>query len=78
VYVRLAVDWADQSGAIHGAGEFIDIDVVTLAELEIRGVVDNTEERWVGPGRDEEPDNPSDEFEAAEAEAPDELTAEDV
>jgi hypothetical protein len=54
VYVRLAVDWADPTGAVHGAGEFVDIDVVTLAELEERGVVENAEEinrpGWIGPG----------------------------
>jgi hypothetical protein len=29
---------------VHGAGEFVDIDVVTLAELEEQGVVENPEE----------------------------------
>jgi hypothetical protein len=60
VYVRLAVDWADPTGAVHGAGEFVDIDVVTLAELEERGVVENAEEinrpGWIGPGVPEEKD----------------------
>jgi len=55
VYVRLAADWADPSGAVHGAGEFVDVDIVTLAELEERGVVENAEEidrpGWVGPGK---------------------------
>src|SRR3982750_605542 len=55
VYGRLAVDWADSSGGVHGAGEFVDIDVVTLAELEERGVVENADEinrpAWVGPGK---------------------------
>jgi hypothetical protein len=55
VYVRLAVAWADPGGAVHSAGEFVDIDVVTLAELEERGVVENPEEiskpEWWGPGR---------------------------
>ncbi|OLB81579.1 MAG: hypothetical protein AUI14_02830 [Actinobacteria bacterium 13_2_20CM_2_71_6] len=55
MYVRLAADWADPSGAVHGAGEFVDVDIVTLAELEERGVVENAEEidrpGWVGPGK---------------------------
>ena len=58
MYVRLAVDWADPTGAVHNAGEFVDIDVVTLAELEEQGVVDNPEEigqpQWVGPGKADE------------------------
>jgi hypothetical protein len=77
VYVRLAVDWADPSGAVHGAGEFVDIDVVTLAELEERGVVENADEinrpAWVGPGKTEEEwVGPGDEVESADdADAPD-------
>jgi hypothetical protein len=56
VYVRLAVAWTDPEGAAHGAGQVVDIDIVTLAELEEQGVVENGEERvgpnWVGPGVD--------------------------
>jgi hypothetical protein len=55
VYVRLAVAWADPTGAVHRAGEFVDVDVVTLAELEEQGVVENPEEvgkpEWWGPGK---------------------------
>jgi hypothetical protein len=55
VYVRLAAAWADPSGAVHDVGEFVDIDVVTLAELEEQGVVENAGEEvdqpdFVGPG----------------------------
>jgi hypothetical protein len=76
VYVRLAVDWADPSGAVHGAGEFVDIDVVTLAELEERGVVENADEinrpAWVGPGKTEEWVGPGDDVESPDdADAPD-------
>ena len=77
MYVRLAVDWADPSGAVHGAGEFVDIDVVTLAELEERGVVENADEinrpAWVGPGKTEEGwVGPGDEVESTDdADAPD-------
>ncbi len=40
MYVRLASAWTDLSGAAHQAGDVVDIDVVTLAELEEQGVVD--------------------------------------
>jgi hypothetical protein len=47
--------WADPSGTVHGAGEFVDVDVVTLAELEEQGVVENAgedfeETEFIGPG----------------------------
>ena len=80
MYVRLAEDWADPTGAVHGAGEFVDIDVVTLAELEEQGVVENPEEigrpEWVGPGGPEEGTEqwvgPGNETEGADdADAPD-------
>jgi hypothetical protein len=53
VYVRLAAAWTDPAGGVHGAGDLVDIDIVTLAELEEQGVVDNGEPGgpdWVGPG----------------------------
>ena len=80
MYVRLAANWADPTGAVHGAGDFVDVDVVTLAELEEQGVVENPEEagrpEWTGPGKAEEPTQawigPGDESGGAdEAEAPD-------
>jgi hypothetical protein len=63
VYVQLACLWADPAGRVHGAGEFVDIDAVTLAELEERGVVDNAGEEierpeWMGPGETDEPNAP--------------------
>jgi hypothetical protein len=57
VYVRLAAAWTDPSGGVHGAGDLVDIDIVTLAELEEQGVVDNGEPGgpdWVGPGVEDE------------------------
>ena len=59
VYVRLAMAWADPSGTVHGAGEFVDVDVVTLAELEEQGVVENAgeefeETEFIGPGESED------------------------
>jgi len=80
VYVRLAANWADPTGAVHGAGDFVDVAVVTLAELEEQGVVENPEEagrpEWTGRGKAEEPTQawigPGDESGGAdEAEAPD-------
>jgi len=50
--VRLAVAWTDPYGITYGAGDLVDIDAVTLAELEEQGVVQNmTEphESYVGP-----------------------------
>jgi hypothetical protein len=83
VYVRLAAEWTDPAGGVHGAGDYVDIDAVTLAELEEQGVVDNGDEPvqpdWVGPteegdateawvGPTDEPDSDDDNTEA-EAEA---------
>jgi hypothetical protein len=54
VYVRLAQDWTDNGGAAHTAGDMVDIDAVTLAELEADGVVASTEKlddeplKWPG------------------------------
>lgn len=40
--VRLTGDWTDASGASHSAGETIEVDAVTLAQLEAAGVVDGS------------------------------------
>jgi hypothetical protein len=50
--VRLAMAWIDPAGVVHGAGEHVDIDAITLAELEEQGVVENMtdpKEPWTGP-----------------------------
>jgi hypothetical protein len=50
--VRLAVPWIDPAGVVHGPGEHVDIDAVTLAELEEQGVVENMTDPkadWNGP-----------------------------
>jgi hypothetical protein len=39
VCVRLARRWTDGAGAPHPAGDLVDVDAVTLAELEADGVV---------------------------------------
>jgi hypothetical protein len=52
--VRLAFAWTDVFGLTHRAGELVDIDAVTLAELEEQGVVESMSEskpdKWIGPG----------------------------
>jgi hypothetical protein len=53
VLVRLAQDWTDGSGSAHEAGEMVDVDAGTLAELEASGIV----AAWPGPSG-EEPDWP--------------------
>jgi hypothetical protein len=64
VYVRLAQDWTDDGGTAHAAGEMIDVDAVTLAELEADGVVESAEKpdggeaptpAWPGPTSPSEP-----------------------
>jgi len=62
VLVRLAAEWTDPFGVDHYAGDVVDIDVITLAELEERGVVQamSEAEEWTGPG--EEPEQPTPEW----------------
>jgi hypothetical protein len=63
VYVQLAREWTDGTGAAHGAGDMIDVDAVTLAELEATGVIAGPDAghggkpltvapAWVGPTSD--------------------------
>lgn len=52
VYVRLARDWTDGNGTAHAAGESVDVDAATLAELEAAGIVANSggdDPNWPGP-----------------------------
>jgi hypothetical protein len=52
VHVRLARNWTDPTGAAHAAGDLVDVDAVTLAELEATGVVATERESttgWAGP-----------------------------
>jgi hypothetical protein len=39
VQVRLARDWTDGTGSEHTAGDLVEVDTITLAELEATGVV---------------------------------------
>ncbi|HEY3008560.1 MAG TPA: hypothetical protein VGJ63_10940 [Micromonosporaceae bacterium] len=51
--VRLTVAWTDPFGLVHEAGDVVDIDAVTLAELEEQGVVkdlEGEEPTQIGPG----------------------------
>lgn len=45
VAVRLARGWVGYGGAVHRAGDFVDVDAVTLARLEAAGVVTPWETR---------------------------------
>lgn len=60
VLVRLAEEWTDPFGIAHDAGDVVDIDVITLAELEERGVVRamSEAEEWTGPGVEPEESAP--------------------
>ena len=44
VYVRLAREWVDGTGASHSAGDMVDVDAATLAQLEESGVVTPVDE----------------------------------
>lgn len=53
MYVRLAAPWVDGTGVPHRRGEVVDIDAVTLAQLEEAGIVTDPSKdqaNWVGPG----------------------------
>ncbi|SCL23400.1 hypothetical protein [Micromonospora inyonensis] len=56
VYVRLNTEWTDGDGVNHAAGETVDVDAATLAELQAAGVVTEVPKsggdastEWVGP-----------------------------
>jgi hypothetical protein len=57
VHVKLEQDWTDTTGAAHSAGDTIEVDAVTLAELEAAGVVTaeqkddkgGRKDSWAGP-----------------------------
>jgi hypothetical protein len=53
VQVRLARSWVDGAGVSHGRGDVVDIDAVTLAQLEEAGIVtdpNKDQAGWIGPG----------------------------
>ena len=48
--VRLDKEWTDPAGVTHAAGDTVDVDEQTLAELREAGVVgDVTDAGWAGP-----------------------------
>lgn len=61
VAVRLARGWIGYGGAVHRAGDLVDVDAVTLAKLEASGVVTPSEgagtQQWAGPTGEEPTDN---------------------
>jgi hypothetical protein len=57
VYVRLEGDWTDPQGNLHRAGETVDVDAATLAQLQASGLVSEPgsgagTSGWVGPTGD--------------------------
>jgi len=57
VYVRLEKEWTDDKGNSHAPGEMVDVDAATLAKLQAKGVVGETD--WVGPTSDGESVRPT-------------------
>ena len=59
--VKLTVAWVDRAGVRHSAGDVVDVDPITLAELEEHQMVDpeqttdgkgaTSEDDFLGPGR---------------------------
>ena len=59
VDVRLQESWTDRDGNRHPAGETVDVDAATLAELQARGVAADPDggdgsDSWPGPTGGEE------------------------
>jgi hypothetical protein len=48
VHVKLDKAWTDDDGTTHSAGETVDVDAATLAELQEKGIVGDGNE-WAGP-----------------------------
>jgi hypothetical protein len=55
MHVRLANDWTGPDHVRHRAGDFVEVDNVTLAELEAGGYV-STEEEGPRPGDSPDPE----------------------
>lgn len=50
VYVKLEKDWTDGDGVTHAAGDSVDVDAGTLADLQAKGIVSEKTSDWAGPG----------------------------
>ncbi|PZF95089.1 hypothetical protein [Micromonospora deserti] len=48
--VRLSACWTDPGGTVWAPGDTIDVDAVTLAELEEQGMVEEPEGQPTGSG----------------------------
>ncbi|MDG4805365.1 hypothetical protein O7634_01155 [Micromonospora sp. WMMD1120] len=48
--VRLSASWTDSGGKLWAAGDTVDVDAVTLAELEEQGMVEEPEGQSSGSG----------------------------
>jgi hypothetical protein len=48
VHVQLDKEWTDASGTTHAAGDSVDVDAATLADLQEKGVVSDAA-NWAGP-----------------------------
>ncbi|HEX5541835.1 MAG TPA: hypothetical protein VFX60_09765 [Micromonospora sp.] len=48
VHVRLEKEWTDGTGKTHAAGDMVDVDAATLAELQAIGII-SEEANWAGP-----------------------------
>lgn len=61
MYVRLAVAWTDPTGTVHKPGDVVDVDVVTLAEMEEQGVLEDLDcvGLGIGPGPGAPPEDDS-------------------
>ncbi|MFG2051934.1 hypothetical protein ACGFIW_31435 [Micromonospora sp. NPDC048935] len=51
VQVRLSASWTDSGGTRWAPGDTIDVDAVTLAELEEQGMVEEPEGQGSGSGK---------------------------
>ncbi|GAB7037938.1 MULTISPECIES: hypothetical protein [Catenuloplanes] len=59
--VKLTVAWVDRAGVRHSAGDVVDVDPITLAELEEHQMVDpeqttdgkgaTAQDGYIGPGK---------------------------
>ena len=47
--VRLDKEWTDPAGVTHAAGDTVDVDAETLAELREAGIVGDVADAWAGP-----------------------------
>ena len=48
VHVKLDKEWTDSAGTTHSAGESVDVDAATLADLQEKGIVSDAK-NWAGP-----------------------------